>query len=279
MERDLRGTLIIVGSVVGGLALLVGVAIAVSSGGDDGQETRRVVTPPEPPTTTSTTFRVTTTIPSTTLPPITSPATSPPTVPPTITPGTVVVIPTAPPTAPPTTPPTAPVVTTTPTTVHTTTTTHPPTVEQQLANLLETTLRTDGTLPPDELRRVAVDFDPNSDERVRVTWALDPALTPEQQRYTARLEATALLHSIQGFDQVSDERIVLRATLPDVDTGQPARVVRLVFEPDTLAALDFTTLDPLSIFDLADVAEIDPALLPTPPPTTTTSSTTTTTHK
>jgi hypothetical protein len=276
VRRDLRGTVLIVGSVVGGLAILVGVAIALSGGGDDGEETRRVVTPPERPSTTTTTFRVTTTFPSTTLPPITSPPTRPPT-PATVTPGTIVVVPTSPPpTAPPTT--AGPVATTTTSSAPTTTTTHPPTVEQQLADLLETTLRTDGTLPPDEQRRVAVDFDPNSDERVRVTWSLDAALTPEQQRYTARYETFALLRSIQGFAAADDQRVVLRATLPDPDTGDPMRVVRLVFEPDTLAGIDFTTLDPLTIFDVADVAEIDPVLLPTPPPTTTTSTTTTTTH-
>jgi hypothetical protein len=272
----MRGTLVVVGSVVGGLALLVGIAIALSGGGDDGQETRRVVTPPERSSTTTSTVRVTTTFPSTTLPPVTSPATTPPT-PATLTPGTIVVVPTAPPptAAPATTPTTA---ATTTTTAPTTTTTHPQTVEQQLADQLELSLRTDGVLPPDDHRRVAVDFDPSSDERVRVTWALDAALTPEQQRYTARYETAALLRSIQTFDHVDGERVVLRATLPDPDTGDPLRVVRLVFEPDTWAAIDFTTFDPLTIFDIADVAEVDPVLLPTPPPTTTTSTTTTTTH-
>jgi hypothetical protein len=263
---------LIVGSVVGGLLLIVGIAIALSGGGDDGQETRRVVTPPERPSTTSTSIFVTT-LPSTTLPPVTTP----PTTPATITPGTVVVVP---PTSPPATaaPATAPPSTTPTTHPSTTTTTKPQTVAEQLADLLETTLSADGTLPPDDLRRVKVDFDPHSDERVRVTWALDPTLTPEQQRIAARVDAAALLRSIQGFSELGDERIVLRATLPDPDTGDPMRVVRLVFEHDTLVGIDFATSDELTIFELADEADIDPTLLPTPS-TTTTSSTTTTTKK
>ena len=76
----------------------------------------------------------------------------------------------------------------------------------------------------------------------------------------------------------NDERVILRANLPDPDDpGETIRVVRLEFERATLDGIDFTTVDPLTIFELADDAVVDDSLEPPPPATTTTSSSTTTT--
>jgi hypothetical protein len=108
---------------------------------------------------------------------------------------------------------------------------------------------------------------------VRVTWALDPTLTTNEQAMAElRQESFALLQAIQAANLPGDDPIVLRATLPDAD-GVEQRVARLVYERDTLDAIDFATLDPLDLFGLADDIEItDP--LPVPIPTTTTTSTT-----
>jgi hypothetical protein len=104
---------------------------------------------------------------------------------------------------------------------------------------------------------------------VRVTWALDPTLTTNEQALEAlRQESFTLLETIQAANLPGADPIVLRATLPDAD-GVEQRVARLVFERDTLDAIDFTTLDPLDLFALADDLEIDDPL-PVPVPTTTT---------
>ena len=172
----------------------------------------------------------------------------------------------------------APTGTTATSAASTTSTTRPPTVAEQLQTLLEATLLGEADPPPPGTPpRVRVTYD--VDELVRVSWDLDDTLSTTAQRYAAREEATALLRVIQGFAEIGEEPVVLRALLPDPDTGDPSRVVRLLFERDTLDALDFSTLDPLTIFERADEADIDPALAPTPPPTTSTSSTTTTTTK
>lgn len=253
-------------SVVVAVLAIVGIILALS-GGDDGEETRRVETPPTRASTTSTSFRppLTTTTPPTLAPVLTVPPTSatPPTQ---ITPGTVAIVPTPAP-APAPVPADVPAPTTT-------TTVKPKTVPEELTEMLETELA-GGTAPvPGTERGVVVDFE--SDERVRVTWPLDATLTGDDLRIAARVEATSILRVIQGYQRLDDERIVLRATLPDTD-GFPKRVVRLVFERATLDAIDFTTVDPLTIFELANEAETDPILLPTP--TTTSTSTTTTTTK
>ena len=92
----------------------------------------------------------------------------------------------------------------------------------------------------------------------------------------SRVEAFTLLETLQGANLAPDfDPVVLRATLPDPDTGEPLRVIRLVYSRATLDAIDFDTIDPLTIFTLANPAEIDDSLAPTP----TTSSTTSTTKK
>ena len=119
-----------------------------------------------------------------------------------------------------------------------------------------------------------VRFVPDSGgDRVRVTWKLDATRTAAEQRVQSRLDASTLLQRIQAANLAGTGPVVLRATLPDPDTGIPARVIRLIYKRSTLDAIDFSspTFDPLTIFTLADVAEIDPSLMPTP---TTTSSTT-----
>jgi hypothetical protein len=176
----------------------------------------------------------------------------------------VVVVPTAPPA-------------TTGTTAPTTPTTSPPTPAEELEALLEAALLGDEEPPPpDTPPRVRVTY--NADDFVRVTWDLDETLSDDEQRYAAREEATAILRIIQGYDRIGDEPIIMRALLPDPDDpDETVRVVRLRFERATLDAIDFDTVDPLTIFELADSAVIDPALQPAPPSTTSTSSTTTTT--
>lgn len=254
-------SLAILAGVFGGGLLIAFLAVTLL-GGDD--ESDRDISIGPNPTTTSTRATIpptTITLPVTTLAPIPPPAPTPTS--PAVTPGTIVQVPTTgggPPTTSPTTPTTTP------------TTTAPPSVSEELGALLEGVLLGSAEPPPDPPSRVDVTY--NEDDVVRVTWALDDTLTEEEQRYAAREEAFALLRAIQGFDRLGDEQVVLRATLPDPDTGDPSRVVRLVFERDTLDALDFDTLDVLTIFDVADIAEIDPALEPTPPPTTSTTSTT-----
>jgi hypothetical protein len=185
-----------------------------------------------------------------------------------VTPGSVVVNPAPPPPPAPAAVPEAPPE---PDTPSTTTTTVPKTLEQELTELLEQVLAGETPLPPGTPPRVTLDYE--EDERVRVTWPLDATLTDEPLRIDARVEAAAMLQAIQGFDRLGDELIVLRATLPDVD-GDPERVLRVVFERSTLDAIDFTTIDELTIFELADEADIDPILMPTPTTTTTTSTTT-----
>ena len=128
-----------------------------------------------------------------------------------------------------------------------------------------------------------VRFVPDSGgDRVRVTWKLDATRTAAEQRVQSRLDASTLLQRIQAANLAGHLAgtgpVVLRATLPDPDTGIPTRVIRLIYKRSMLDAIDFSspTFDPLTIFTLADVAEIDPSLMPTP---TTTSSTTTSTTK
>ncbi len=262
---------IIVGAFIAGLAI-VGVVLAVSGGdGDDTRsiDTERSTTSSSSSTTSSTTTSSTTT---TTLAPVTAPPTAPPTLPP----PSIIVVPTAPPTSPPTQPPTT-TTTAPPTTTSsspTTSTTGGGTPEQQVADALEAALSADGTLPPDDQRRVGVDI---NDDRVRATWSLDESLTLEQQLYASRIDAYTLAKTLQGLAQVSEQDVILRATLPDED-GDPKVVVRLVFSRETLNGIDFTTIDPLTIFDLADDATYDPPpdLQPVPPSTTTSSTTSTT---
>ena len=258
MPRSQQRALAIFLAVVGGgLAIVL---LALSLGGDDSKQTRRIEIPPSRATSTSSSTVPTSTTTTTTLAVLAVPST---TALPPITPGTVVVVnPTAPPGPPATSAST------------TTTTTGHLTPAEELEVLLETALG-GGTPPTGTDPRVNVDFR-ESDDRVRVTWSLDPLLDVEEQRAAARVEATTVLQIIQGFAGLDGERVVLRATLPDPDTGDPARVVRLVFERATLDSLDFSTLDAFTIFELADESTIDPALEPAPPPTTTTSTTTTT---
>jgi len=258
--------LAILAGVFGSGLLIAFLAVSVFSGDD---ETRRIGIGPNQPNTSSSTSPSTTLAP--TLPPTTLSPGPPPSLTPStrITPGTIVILP--PSTSPAPTATTAPTAPTTPTTP----TTSPPTVAEELEEQLEQLLLGEGTPEPDAPPRVHVTFDKN--DFVRVTWALDDTLSEDEQRYAAREEAFALLRAIQGYDRLGDERVIVRATLPDPDTGDALRVVRLEFERATLDALDFDTLDPLSIFEEADEADIDPALEPTPPPTTSTSSTTSTT--
>ena len=259
-DRQKRAVIAVVSIFVGGIALIV-LLIVISSGGDD---TKSVNTAADR-TTTSSTSTTTTTLPATTttFAPITVPPTAAPTPPP-----TVIVIP---PTSPPTSPPTAPASTTsspsTTSTSTTTTTTQPPEIVD-LQNALEIILNGGVAPDPGTPPRVAVDSEPGI--RVRVTWALDPALDDAAQKVAARQEAFDILGAIQAAALSGSDKIVLRATLPDPDTGQPHRVVRLVFERATLDAIDFTTLDPQEIFLQADEKDIDPSLQGTPTTTTTT---------
>jgi hypothetical protein len=264
MPRSQQRALAIFLAVIGGGLVIV--LLALSLGGEDSEQTRRIEIPPSRATSTSTSSSTvpTSTTTTTTLAVLAVPTT---TALPPITPGTAIVV-------NPTTPPGPPATSAPPVTAPTTTTTRPPTPAEELEALLETALG--GGIPPTGTDpRVNVEFRV-SDERVRVTWSLDPLLDVEAQRAAARLEAVALLRIIQGFAGLEGERVVLRATLPDPDTGDPARVVRLVFERATLDSLDFSTLDAFTVFELADESTIDPALAPAPPPTTTTSTTTTT---
>jgi hypothetical protein len=120
-----------------------------------------------------------------------------------------------------------------------------------------------------------VRFVPDSGgDRVRVTWRLNQTLTTDEQRVQARLDAFALLRAIRIADPPGTGPVVLRATLPDPDTGDPDRVIRLVYERATLDGIHFATIDPLTIFTLADASDIDAKLAPTP--TTTSTSTTST---
>ncbi|MBM3671880.1 MAG: hypothetical protein FJW86_06820 [Actinobacteria bacterium] len=251
----------IFGGVFGGGLLFTFLLVSLLSGGDDND--KKIAVGPNQPSTTSSTLTPTT-LPPTTLPPTTLPpppgtiGTSPPA---TVTPGTVVVVPTTSPPGP------------------TTTTTAPPTVAEQLETILEETLLFGGEPPPpDTPPRVRVTY--NEDDFIRVTWDLDATLTEEEQKYQAREEAAAILAAIKAFDGDNDERVVLRANLPDPDDpGETIRVVRLVYERASLDAIDFSTFDPLTVFDVppADDADIDGSLKPAPPPTTSTSSSTTTT--
>ena len=133
-----------------------------------------------------------------------------------------------------------------------------------------------GVLPaPGTPTRVTVRFVPDDGgDRVRVTWKLDEKLTTNEQRVRARLEAFTLLRVIQAANPPGDGPVVLRATLPDPDTGDPHRVIRLVYERDTLDGINFKTIDPLTIFTLADDSDIDLDLAPTPVTTSSTTSTT-----
>ncbi|MCJ7673335.1 MAG: hypothetical protein MUP67_15015 [Acidimicrobiia bacterium] len=163
--------------------------------------------------------------------------------------------------------------TTTPSTVavSTTTSTTRPAGEQALNDTLEQALNGGVAPAPGTPTRVVVRFVPDATgDRVRVTWKLDQTLATEAQQVQARLDAFALLEAIQKAKPPGDGPIVLRATLPDPDTGDPDRVIRLVYERDTLDAIDFTKIDPLSIFTLADDADIDSDLAPTPTTTSTT---------
>jgi hypothetical protein len=252
-----------------GVLAVVGTILALT-GDDDASQTRRVDTPPDRKqvTTTVPTFLVTTSSTTVTLAPtVPTTALGVPSI--AATPGSIVVNPAPAPTAPAATP-TAPAG---PSTQPTTTSTLPKTLEQELGELLEQVLAAGAPAPPGTLPRVAIDYE--AEERLRVTWSLDPTLTGEPLRIDARVEAAAMLQAIQGFARLTDELIVLRATLPDVD-GEPERVLRLAFERPTLDAIDFATLDELTIFELADEADVDPILLPTPTTTSTPSSTTTT---
>jgi hypothetical protein len=134
-------------------------------------------------------------------------------------------------------------------------------------------LSTDGTLPPDDQRRVLVDH-PNDQTppTLRVTVGLDSALTTEQQLVAARADAYTTLKALQGLPEFTEDRVILRLRLPDED-GDPTVVVRLEFDRDTLLGIDFDTIDPLSIFTLADDATFFPPPNLEPTPTTTTSTT------
>ena len=249
------------GVFVGGVIIAVLIVSLVS--GDDPKRAVNV-DPTQPSTSTTTLPLLTTSLPPTTI--FVPPTSPPPTTATTITPGTTIVVP------PPTTATTAPPPPTS--TAPTTPTTKQLSVAGELDALLENVLL--GGVPPEDpdapgLVRVVVRA------TVRVTWTLDETLSADEQRVEARLEAAAILQAIQSYARLGDQSIVLRATLPDPDDdGNPKRVIRLVYDRATLDAIDFTTIDPLTIFELADDADIDPILEPSPA-TTTSSSTTTTT--
>jgi hypothetical protein len=258
-------SLAILGGVFGGGLLIAFLAVSLISG-DDPKDRRVAIDPDQPSTSTSTT---TLTLPPTlptTLATIPVPP-NPPVTPGTITPGTVIVTPTSPPATTGTTgaPPS------------TTPTTNAPTAAEQLQAVLEDALLGGEEPDPDADPRVRVVHD-EEDNEVRVSWDLDATLDEDEQKYAAREEATVLLRAIKEFSGFDDEVIVVRAFLPDPDPPPPRmRVVRLEFERATLDAIDFDTVDPLTIFELADEKDIDSSLEPAPPPTTSTSSTTTTT--
>ncbi|MSO79541.1 MAG: hypothetical protein EXQ79_08025 [Acidimicrobiia bacterium] len=267
LQPQQRTMAILGGVFVGGVIIAV-LIVSLVNGGDPKHAVD--IDPNQPSTSTSTSTTtlplLTTTFPPITVPPVPPPTTPTPTTATTITPGTTIVIP--PPTTTPTTapPPTS--------TAPTTPTTKQLSVAGELDALLENVLL--GGVPPDDpdapgLVRVVVRA------QVRVTWSLDETLSADEQRVEARLEAAAILQAIQSYARLEDQTIVLRATLPDPGTGDPTRVLRLVFQRDTLDAIDFATIDPLTIFDLADDSDIDPILEPSPATTTTSSSTTTTT--
>jgi hypothetical protein len=259
-------SLAILGGVFGGGLLIAFLAVSLISG-DDNKDRRVAIDPDQPSTSTSTT---TLTLPPTlptTLATVPVPP-NPPVTPGTITPGTVIVTPTSP---PPTSGTTSP--------PPTSGTTSPPTVADQLEAVLEDALLGGEEPDPGADPRVRVFYDTADEEFVRVSWDLDPTLSEDEQKYAAREEATVLLRAIKAFSGLDDERVILRAFVPDPDDPPDGtiRVVRLEFERATLDAIDFDTVDPLTIFELADEKDIDSSLEPAPPPTTSTSSTTTTT--
>jgi len=259
-------SLAILGGVFGGGLLIAFLAVSLISGDDD--KNRRVAIDADQPSTStsSTTLTLPPTLPSTTFATIPLQP-GPPVTPGTISPGTVIVTPTSP---PPTSGTTSP--------PPTTGTTSPPTIADQLEPLLEEALLGGEEPDPDADPRVRVFYDAEDEEFVRVSWDLDDSLSEEEQKYAAREEATVLLRAIKEFSGLDDERIILRAFLPDPDDPDDTiRVVRLEFERATLDGIDFDTVDPLTIFELADESDIDPSLEPAPSSTTSTSSTTTTT--
>ena len=261
---------LIAGAFVAGLAI-VGITLALSGG--DGDDTRSIDTERSTTSSSSSTSSTSTSTTTSTLPPVTIPPTSPPTTPPP-TPGTIIVVPTSPP------PTVAPVTTTsassstTSTSVpsSTTSTTQPQTPDEQEIQLaIETALSEDGTLPPDDARRVFVDHpDDQTPPTLRVTVGLDASLSTDDQLVAARVDAFTTLQTLQGLSQFTEDRVILRLRLPDED-GDPKTVVRLVFDRDTLMGIDFSSTDPLSIFTLADAATFDPPPNLEPTPTTTTS--------
>ncbi len=258
-DRQKRAVIAVVSIFAGGIALIV--LLIVLAGGDD---TKSVDTASDRTTTTSTS---TTTLPptTTTLAPPTLPPTAPPTTPPTASPTVIVIPPTAPPTTASTSAPTSSTSSTS-STSPTTTTTQPAAIVD-LQNALEVLLNGGVAPDPGTPPRVAVDLDPTV--RLRVTWALDPTLDAEAQKLAVRQEAFDILEAIQAAALAGDEKIVLRATLPDPDTGEPRRVVRLEFERATLDGIDFDTIDPQDIFSLADDKDIDDSLKITTSMTTT----------
>ena len=277
MDPELKRALTIGGAAVAGVLVLVGIAIAVSSG-DSGNETTSVQVPDRTSTSSSSTTSSSSSTTSTTLTPLTAPPTAPPTNPPTV----IVIPPTTPPTAapataapatPPTSPATSPGSTSSTSSSSTTTPTTRPEGEAALDDALELALNGGVPPTPGTPKRVATQFvSDDSGEKVRVTWKLDPTLTVEEQRVQSRLEAFTLLQAIQSAKLSTDfDPVVLRATLPDPETGDPQRIMRLVYARATLDSIFSTpNFDPLTIFTFANPSDIDPDLAPTPTTTSTT---------
>jgi hypothetical protein len=258
----------ILGGVFGGGLLITFLLVSLVSGGDD----KRDVSIGPDRTSTSSSSTSSSTLPPTTI--TTLPVTNP-TIPITqgttattvFVPGTVKIVTTTAPKPPPTTAPKP-----------TTTTTKPKTKAQQLEEELEAALF--GGPPPDGTpSRVRVVIR-ESDGQVVVTWKLDDSLSSDDQKYQARYDATNMLKVIQGFTGVEDDDVIIRGTISDPLPALPnhrKRVVRLVYERPTLDGIDFTTFDPLTVFDSppADDADIDDSLNPTPTATTSTTTSTT----
>jgi len=146
-----------------------------------------------------------------------------------------------------------------------------------LREQLEAALTPDGQPPPPGSKpRVKVSAPTKANhERLTVTWSITPTDDGSIPVDAAYQDAANLLAVIQSFDGLDYERVSLRGTYPLSDTngdGTPdsQRVILLRFFKATLDSIDFDTLDPLTLPDVADGSTIDPAFQP--PSTTTTSS-------
>lgn len=239
--------------IAGGIGLLILLAVVVwviASGGDD---TTKVATPKRSTTTTSSTTLPTTT---TTLPPTTTTTatTTPITIPPTtVTPGTVI---TNPPTTAATT--TAPATTTT-TTGPTTTTTKPKPKITQLREDLEASLTADGEPPPPGAERIFKINPPSAGNHARVTvfWEIDAPDDDSIPIEAAWQNAADLLAVIKDSD-VDYQRVTIRGRFPVDDNADGVKERRVVmtlrFTKETLESIDFNSIDPLDLAEIANDA-------------------------